>query len=234
MTAGELAARAPAWEIGKDPYEFLTQAGAAVYIRAWEVIATAIDAALADKEREIGDRDVQIKLLQRQVAALRRSLEQLAPGAAIADNGQDLPRDPRAIVDSGTRAPNGTAVHKLFFAGTPIRTLTGGDQVREYLEGLAAAINGPIEARIAEMLTAVSREIERRLEAERDAERFEERLRTAVRLCAILGAPYPDEGTEERATDLERLIQQKAWEFLEETAKSCPDIVADSRGAGHA
>lgn len=75
MTAGELAARAPAWEIGKDPYEFLTQAGAAVYIRAWEVIATAIDAALADKEREIGDRDVQIKLLQRQVAALRRSLE---------------------------------------------------------------------------------------------------------------------------------------------------------------
>lgn len=47
MTAGELAARAPAWEIGKDPYEFLTHAAAAVYIRAWDVIAPAIDAALA-------------------------------------------------------------------------------------------------------------------------------------------------------------------------------------------
>lgn len=46
MTAGELAARAPAWVIGADPYEFLNRAAFA-YIKAWEAIATAIDAALA-------------------------------------------------------------------------------------------------------------------------------------------------------------------------------------------
>lgn len=47
MTAGEMAARAPAWAIGADPYEFLTRAAAFAYIRSWEVIAPAIDAALA-------------------------------------------------------------------------------------------------------------------------------------------------------------------------------------------
>lgn len=47
MTAGELAARAPAWAIGADPYEFLTRAALFAYIRVWEVVAPGIDAALA-------------------------------------------------------------------------------------------------------------------------------------------------------------------------------------------
>lgn len=45
MTPGELAARGPAWAIGADPYEFLNRAAFA-YIKAWEVIAPAIDAAI--------------------------------------------------------------------------------------------------------------------------------------------------------------------------------------------
>jgi hypothetical protein len=47
MSVGELAARTPAWKIGAGPYEFPTSAAAFTYIQCWEIIAPAIDAALA-------------------------------------------------------------------------------------------------------------------------------------------------------------------------------------------
>lgn len=64
MTAGEMAAREPAWTIGADPYEFLTAAAAFAYIRCWEVIAPAIDAALDSRDaalREAREDNVQLQ-----------------------------------------------------------------------------------------------------------------------------------------------------------------------------
>lgn len=72
----------------------------------------------------------------------------------------------RAIVESSTPAPNGTATHKLVFAGKTIRTLTGNGSVKDLLTELAAGINAPIDLRVKELLEANNREVARRRTAE--------------------------------------------------------------------
>lgn len=64
MTAGEMAARDPAWTIGADPYEFLTAAAAFAYIRCWEVIAPAIDAALDSRDAALREANSLVEMHQ--------------------------------------------------------------------------------------------------------------------------------------------------------------------------
>lgn len=75
MTAGEIAARKPAWAIGADPYEFLTRAAAFAYIRAWEVIAPAIDAALAGQAAELNREVERRREAEAECEQLRRLVE---------------------------------------------------------------------------------------------------------------------------------------------------------------
>lgn len=97
---------------------------------------------------------------------------------------------PRATVESGPTAPNGNAVHKLTFAGKVIITRTGLDAVRAQLDELAEGINGPIEARVTELLEANNREVERRRQAEAERDEWNrDARRLSGGLCAIHGAP---------------------------------------------
>lgn len=87
--------------------------------------------------------------------------------------------------------------------------------------------------RAYDALAAVERDTAAQLrQAEHDSERFEEMLRHCVRLLVIIGAPRPE--GDDTETPLERDQREAAWACLETISRSCPDIVADSRGAGHA
>lgn len=106
-----------------------------------------------------------------------------------------------------------------------------------HLEWLCEAISEDerksLVAHFAAALAAVERDTAAQLrQAEHDSERFEEMLRHCVRLLVIIGAPRPE--GDDTETPLERDQREAAWACLETISRSCPDIVADSRGAGHA
>lgn len=91
---------------------------------------------------------------------------------------------------------------------------------------------GNHDRRVTALLQANTVEVEKRRAAQAEADRFNLMLRHCVRLLAIIAAPRPEGDDSETA--LERDQREAAWACLETVSAACPDIVADSRVAGHA
>jgi hypothetical protein len=118
MSAGELAARTPAWKIGAD--QFPRSAAAFTYIRCWEIIAPAIDAALAAQAVEHNRRVTEL------LEANNREVERRQAAEAEIRRLSDKPLEPKPL-------PRGGGTLKAICEFLPTRPEWSTPEIRERL-----------------------------------------------------------------------------------------------------